>query len=49
MSRVLQLQVVTALSLTISTIVLAITGIFGGVGEGRGTASPPKDEETLKQ
>ena len=35
--------------MTISTIVIAITGIFGGVGGGRGSASPPKDEETWKK
>ena len=33
--------------MTISTIVLAITGVFGGGG---GTGDPPsKDEETLKK
>ena len=34
-------------SITISTIVLAITGVFGG-GRGAG-GSPPKDEGTLKK
>lgn len=32
--------------MTISTIVLAITGIFGGGGGGD---SPPKDERVLKK
>ena len=35
-------SILTALSMTISTIVLAITGVFGG-GRGIG-GSPPKDE-----
>ena len=40
-------SILTALSMTISTIVLAITGVFGG---GRGTGgSPPKDEGALKR
>ena len=40
-------SILTALSMTISTIVLAITGVFGG---GRGTGgSPPKDEGALKK
>ena len=34
--------------MTISTIVLAITGVFGGVGGGAG-GSPPKDKEALKK
>ena len=39
--------ILTALSVTISTIVLAIIGAFGG---GRGTGgSPPKDEGALKK
>ena len=33
--------------MTISTIVLAITGVFGGGGGGTG-GSPPKDEGILK-
>ena len=33
--------------MTISTIVLAITGVFGGGGWTGG--SPPKDEEVLKK
>ena len=37
----------TALSITISTIVLAITGIFGGSGEAGG--SPSKDEWVLNK
>ena len=36
----------TAFSVTISTIVLAITGVFGGGGGAGG--SPPKDEGALK-
>ena len=32
--------------MTISTIALAITGVFGGEG---GPASPPKDEGALKK
>ena len=40
-------SILTALSMTISTIILAITGVFGG---GRGTGgSPSKDKETLKR
>ena len=38
----------TAFSMTISTIILAITGVFGGVGRGAG-GSPPKDEGVLKK
>ena len=38
--------ILTALSMTISTIVLAITGVFGG-GGGAGSF-PPKDERILK-
>ena len=34
--------------MTISTIVLAITGVFGGGGRGAG-GSPPKDEGILKK
>ena len=34
-------------SMTISTIVLAITGVFGGGGEAGG--SPPKDKGVLKK
>ena len=37
----------TAFSITISTIVFAITGVFGG-GGGTG-GSPPEDEGVLKQ
>ena len=41
-------SILTALSMTISTIVLAITGVFGRVGrETRG--SPGKDEGVLKK
>ena len=40
-------SILTALSMTISTIVLAITSVFGG---GRGTGgSPPKDKGALKK
>ena len=39
-------SILTALSMTISTIILAITGVFGG-GGGTG-GSPPKDEGVLK-
>ena len=41
-------SILTALSMTISTIVLAITGVFGG-GRGRGGRSLSKDEEVLKK
>ena len=34
--------------MTISTIILAITGVFGGSGRGAG-GSPPKDEGVLKK
>ena len=37
----------TAFSMTISTIVLVITDVFGG--DGGGPASPPKDEGVLKK
>ena len=40
-------SILTAFSMTISTIVLAITGVLGG-GGGTG-GSPPKDEGTLKK
>ena len=40
--------ILTALSMIISTIVLAITGVFGGVDRGAG-GSPPKDEGALKK
>ena len=36
-------SILTTLSMTISTIVLAITGVFGGGGGGAG-GSPPKDK-----
>ena len=35
--------------MTISTIVLAITGVFGGGGGAEGSTSPPKDEGVLKK
>ena len=41
------ISVPTALSMTISTIILAIIGVFGGGGGG--SAFPPKDEEALKK
>ena len=41
-------SILTALSMTISTIVLAITGVSGGVGRGTGGPSP-KDEGVLKK
>ena len=41
-------SILTALSMTISTIVLAITGASGG-GEGETGGSPPKDEGVLKK
>ena len=40
-------SILTALSMTISTIVLAITGVSRGGGEG--SASPPKDEGALQK
>ena len=40
-------SILTALSMTISTIILAITGVFGGGRETGG--STPKDEGTLKK
>ena len=40
-------SILTALSMTISTIVLAITGAFGGGKRTEG--SPPKDEGILKK
>ena len=43
------ISILTALSMTISTIVLAITGVIGGGGGGGSSASPPKkDEGALK-
>ena len=40
-------SILTAFSMTISTILLTITGVFGG---GRGTGgSPPKEEAVLKK
>ena len=41
-------SILTALSMTISTIVLAITGVFGG-SEGGGGGSPSKNEGVLKK
>ena len=41
-------SILTALSMTISTIVLAITGVFGG-GSGGAGGSPSKDKGTLKK
>ena len=41
-------SVLTTLSMTISTIVLAITIVFWGVGRGT-RGSPPKDERVLKK
>ena len=41
-------SILTSLPMTVSTIVLAITGVFGG-GRGGGSASPPKDEGALKK
>ena len=45
------ISILAALSMTISTIVLAITGVFGGGwgGGAGGSASPPKDEGVLKK
>ena len=40
-------SILTALPMTISTILLAITGIFGGAGGVGG--SPPKDEKVLNK
>ena len=40
-------SILTAYSMNISKIVLAITGVFGGTGGTRG--SPPKDEGVLKK
>ena len=42
------ISIVTALSLAISTIVLAFTGVFRG-GEGDGGGSPAKNEGVLKK
>ena len=42
--------ILTTFSMTISTIILAITGVFGGGGRGGGRVardSPPKDEGWL--
>ena len=41
-------SILTALSMTLSTIVLAITGVSGG-GGGSAGGSPPKDKEPLKK
>ena len=41
-------SILTGLLMTISTIVLAITGVLGGVGRGTG-GSPPKDKGVLKK
>ena len=43
---IIVMSIRTAFSVTISTIVLAITGVFGGGGGAGG--SPPKDEGALK-
>ena len=41
-------SILTGLSMTISTIVLVITGVLGGVGRGTG-GSPPKDKGGLEK
>ena len=41
-------SILTALSITISTIILAVTGVFEGCSRGAG-GSPSKDKETLKK
>ena len=41
-------SVLTVFSMTIPTVVLAITGVFGGGGRGTG-GSPEKDERALKK
>ena len=41
-------SILTGYSMTISTIVLVITGVLGGVGRGTG-GSPPKDKGVLKK
>ena len=43
------ISVLTALSMTISTIAFAITGVFGGGGGAGSSASPTKDEGVLKK
>ena len=40
-------SILTALSMTISTIAFAITGVFGGGGGAGG--SPPKNKEGFKK
>ena len=42
-------SILTALSMTISTIVLAVTGVFAGSGGTRGSASTQKDEGVFKR
>ena len=42
------ISIVTPFSITISTIVLASTGVFRGAGRGTGVSSP-KDERVLKK
>ena len=43
-------SILTGLSMTISTFVLAITGVFGGSGGGGGAGgTPSKDKGTLKK
>ena len=41
-------SILTGYSMTISSIVLVITGVLGGVGRGTG-GSPPKDKGVLKK
>ena len=45
--RITIISILTTLSMSISTIVLAITGVFGG--KAGGCASPLKDEGVLKK
>ena len=42
-------SIMTALSMTISTTFLSITGVFGGVGGGGTRGSPPKGKGPLKR
>ena len=42
-------SILTALSMTVLTIVIAITGVFGGGGGIRGSDSPSKDKGVLKK
>ena len=49
MQGIAKVSVLNVLSMTISTIVLAIIGVFQGEGSAAPGSSPSRDEEDLKK